>query len=83
MRWSEFAEKELIDIRNGERIGTASHADLVLDEKTGKIRAMSVPVGPRWFGRKQGEVEITWDQIKKVGPEMVLVDSVRKGPFIK
>ncbi|OYD09946.1 YlmC/YmxH family sporulation protein [Paludifilum halophilum] len=79
MRWSEFADKELIDVDGGEKIGTAGQADLVIDDRTGKIRSMLLPVGSSWFGKKQGEIEISWHQIRKVGPEMVIVESSGKG----
>jgi YlmC/YmxH family sporulation protein len=75
MRWSEFSDKELIDLLGGERIGVIGQADLEVDPQTGKIRSMIVPTGSGWFGKKQGTVEIQWNKIRKIGPEMVIVES--------
>ncbi|MFC4077885.1 YlmC/YmxH family sporulation protein [Salinithrix halophila] len=79
MRWSEFCDKELIDIAGGERIGTVGQADLVIDLQTGKIDSLILPVGTSWFGRKQGDRPIAWRHIKKIGPEMVIVETEGKG----
>ncbi|MDA8352364.1 MAG: YlmC/YmxH family sporulation protein [Firmicutes bacterium] len=75
MRWSEFAEKELIDVGGGERIGNVGQADLLIDPQTGEIRSLLLPVGSSWFGKKQGTREINWGHIKKIGPEMVIVET--------
>ncbi|MFD1436424.1 YlmC/YmxH family sporulation protein [Kroppenstedtia eburnea] len=74
MRFSEFAEKELIDVAGGERIGSVGQADLVIDPRTGEIRSLLLPVGSSWFGKKQGTREIAWGNIRKIGPEMVIVE---------
>lgn len=75
MRFSEFAEKELIDVGGGERIGSVGQADLAIDPRTGEIRSLLLPVGASWFGKKQGVREIPWNQIRKIGPDMVLVEA--------
>ncbi|PTX58634.1 YlmC/YmxH family sporulation protein [Melghirimyces profundicolus] len=74
MRWSEFAEKELIDVGGGERIGSVGQADLLIDPETGEIRSMLLPVGSSWFGKRQEVREVIWSHIKKIGPEMVIVE---------
>ncbi|MDR6224227.1 YlmC/YmxH family sporulation protein [Desmospora profundinema] len=75
MRWSEFAEKELIDMTGGERMGVVGHADLVIDPETGQIHSLLLPIpSASWFGKKQGHREIHWHHIKKIGPEMVIVE---------
>ncbi|SMO54174.1 YlmC/YmxH family sporulation protein [Melghirimyces algeriensis] len=78
MRWSEFAEKELIDVSGGERIGSVGQADLLIDPQTGEIYSLLLTVGSSWFGKKQGTREVIWNHIKKIGPEMVIVDSGNK-----
>ncbi|SDW33055.1 sporulation protein, YlmC/YmxH family [Marininema mesophilum] len=75
MRWSELAAKEMIDIQGGERIGNMGHADLVLDSETGKIEALLLPAGSSWFGRQQEGRMIRWKHIRKIGPEMVIVEA--------
>jgi sporulation protein YlmC with PRC-barrel domain len=37
MRWSEFSDKEIIDLYNGERLGIMGNADLTVHPETGRI----------------------------------------------
>lgn len=74
MRWSEFSAKECIDLVHGEKVGSLSHADLAFDPLTGKIDSLYIPTNATWF-RKNGEKKVTWKMIRKVGPEMIIIDS--------
>lgn len=74
MRWSEFSGKECIDLLQGEKLGSLSHGDLSFDPQTGIIDSLFIATGSSWF-RKQEEVKIAWKMIRKVGPEMVIVES--------
>ena len=51
MRFSELAGKELVDVREGVRLGELGDADLVFEADTGYVR--SVVVAPRrsWWQR--------------------------------
>ncbi|TCS92559.1 YlmC/YmxH family sporulation protein [Hazenella coriacea] len=75
MRWSEFSTKECVDMVNGEKIGSFSQADLTFHPQTGKIETVLVPTQTSWFKKNKHEVELSWKVIKKIGPEMVLVDT--------
>ncbi|MGA8943509.1 MAG: YlmC/YmxH family sporulation protein [Thermoactinomyces sp.] len=75
MRWSEFAAKECIDLVNGERLGDFLHADMVFDPQTGKIQAILLPTHFSWLKKNRRLLELKWSMIRKVGPEMVIVDS--------
>ncbi|SEN44444.1 YlmC/YmxH family sporulation protein [Lihuaxuella thermophila] len=75
MRWSEFVNKECIDLVNGEKLGNFSHADLSFHPQTGKIESVIIPVHTSWFKRHTHELTLSWKTIKKVGPEMVIVDT--------
>lgn len=75
MRWTEFSQKECIDMVYGKKLGSFSQADLSFDPLTGKIQTIWVPVKKSWFRRNQQEVKIDWRMIRKVGPEMVIIDS--------
>lgn len=83
MRWSEFSSKECIDLVNGEKLGSFSQADLSFHPQTGKIESIFIPTQTSWFKKHKYEVEISWKTIKKVGPEMVLVDPASNRNSIK
>ncbi|MBA4542295.1 MULTISPECIES: YlmC/YmxH family sporulation protein [Thermoactinomyces] len=78
MRWSEFAEKECIDLVNGERLGNFLHADLTFHPQTGKIESILIPVGSSWFKKKSRQIELSWRLVKKVGPEMVIISTAEQ-----
>jgi len=75
MRFSELNGKEVIDLNNGERIGVVGHTDLVINPETGEIKAMILPSGS-FFGikKQKEEIYISWHAIKKIGPEMIIVE---------
>jgi YlmC/YmxH family sporulation protein len=78
VRWSEFSNKECVDLTSGEKLRKFSHADLKFNPQTGKIEALLIPVHTSWFKKNSYEVELSWQTIRKVGPEMVIVDSGRR-----
>ena len=74
MRLSELQLKEIINISNGKRIGiivdvivsTSGNIEkLVLEEKRG-----------RKFAKE--EFEISWNQIVKIGDDIILIDTRNK-----
>ena len=74
MRLSELQLKEIINISNGKRIGiiidvivspTGQIEKLVLEEKRG-----------RKFSKE--EYEISWNQIVKIGDDIILNDTRKK-----
>lgn len=73
MRFSELAGKELIDVRDGVRLGELGDAELVFEAATGFVR--SVVVAPRraWWQRHR-ELVIPWRGIKKIGIDLIMVD---------
>lgn len=73
MRWSELAEKELIDLVNGERLGLMGEADLVIDPRSGQVKSLVLSTGGTLFRKKREEITFDWGMIRKIGPEMVLV----------
>lgn len=75
MRFSEMSGKEIIDFQRGERLGVLGQTDLVINVETGKIEAFIIPT-MRWFGmkRKDKEVTVYWEQIKKIGTDMIIID---------
>lgn len=70
--------KEVIDIESGRRLGEL--IDVEIDEDSGKITAIVVPGESKLFGliSGTGDVVIPWTQIRKIGPDCILVE-VRQG----
>ncbi len=70
----ELQAKEVICLRDGQRLGFVSDAKLQLPE--GNVLALVVP-GPckLWglFGRREDFV-IPWHCIRRIGPDIILVD---------
>lgn len=79
LRLSELSGKEIVDVKRAERLGILGNTDLEINESTGQIQALLIP-SLKWFGfRKQGEeVRVPWQQIKKIGTDMVIVDVTDK-----
>ncbi|SPU22219.1 YlmC/YmxH family sporulation protein [Niallia circulans] len=76
LRLSEIANKEIIDFEKGERLGVLGQTDVLFDEHTGEIHAFVVPTS-RWyqFNRKDKEVTVYWQQIKKIGQDMIIIET--------
>jgi len=77
VRWSELADREMIDIYNGARLGKIKHADMVIDPETGKITELVVNHDEggllSGLGRSR-ELRIPWAAVKQVGPQIILVE---------
>ncbi|GHV41525.1 hypothetical protein FACS189490_08610 [Clostridia bacterium] len=74
MRMYELKQKEVINVRDGDRLGLVS--DLEIDETCGKIRELIVPAPGRilgMFGREQ-EYRIPWACVKKIGEDLIIVE---------
>ncbi|MBO9128870.1 YlmC/YmxH family sporulation protein [Bacillus sp. 165] len=78
MRLSELSGKEIVDLQRAERLGVLGHADLEINEQDGKVLALIIPTA-KWSGlkRNQQDIRISWDQIKKVGKDMIIFDLER------
>lgn len=78
MRASELQAKDIINIVDGRRLGGIG--DLDIDLESGLIRSLIIPPAARLFGLfvSGEEVVIPWNQIVKIGSDVVLVD-LRQG----
>jgi YlmC/YmxH family sporulation protein len=76
MRLSELAGKEMIDVSTGTRNGVLGGADLWIDEETGRIDSIVLAQGGFSFGKKREQTVIPWASILRVGPDMIILDSV-------
>ncbi|MCY0869479.1 MAG: YlmC/YmxH family sporulation protein [Firmicutes bacterium] len=74
MRASELQAKDVINVTDGRRLGVIGDLDIDLD--SGIVRSVIVPPAGRFFGLMPGgdEVVIGWNQIVKIGLDVVLVD---------
>ena len=73
-KFTDLHCKEVICICNGQRLGFVSDARIELPE--GNICAILVPGPCRFFGLwgRRDDYLIPWKCIKRIGPDIVLVD---------
>lgn len=77
MLFSELAGKVLVNLENGEVIGNVGDADLLIDELTGDIDALLLPARNHMLSRNNHDdafLSIKWKDVKKIGPEIVVVE---------
>ena len=76
MRLSELSEREIINISTGNRHNDTGEADLLFDEKTGKIKALLVPEYENrgFFGGGKEYIQLPWSSIKRIGEDIIIVD---------
>lgn len=70
MHLSELQNKEIINMSTGKRLGVI--VDVIL-ERNGNIKSLIIEEkrGRKFTGRE--EFEIGWDQIAKIGDDIILV----------
>jgi len=70
----DFRVKEVINIRDGRRLGTIIDMEFNLSE--GRITAIIVPGSSKWMGliKNGDDIVIPWERIKKIGDDVILVD---------
>jgi YlmC/YmxH family sporulation protein len=73
MRFSQLANKEIINLLTGARLGVVGDSDLVVDPQTGQIEKLILPQRSR-LGRPTGITEIAWSAVRRVGPEVLIVE---------
>lgn len=74
MRLSDLQLKEIVNIYNGKRIGVI--VDVVVDEKGAIKNLILEERRGRKFSRE--EYSILWNQIVKIGDDIILVDTRNK-----
>lgn len=74
MRFFDLRQKEVINIRDGARLGYVS--DCIMCHEKGQIKHIIIP-GPAkifgMFGREQ-EYKVDWEHVKQVGNDLILID---------
>ena len=75
MRLSDLQNKDIIDINDGKKIGNI--IDVKLDSSTGHV--IGIVLETKTFMTKfmagGNETEIVWGQIKKIGEDVILVET--------
>ncbi len=73
-RTSDFKQKEVINMSDGRRLGFVYDVEVNLED--GRIEAIIIPGGGRLFGiiGKGNEFIIPWENVKKIGEDIILVD---------
>ena len=71
MRLSDLQSKDIINTTDGKKIGTI--IDVVIGED-GKMSSLVVEKG-KFFSKfsNKDEIEISWNQVKKIGEDVILV----------
>ena len=73
MRLSRWQGKEIINLYDGARFGLVGEADLEVDEASGTIQGIIFHERGGFFGQRK-EVRIPWGAVRRVGPELIIVD---------
>ena len=70
----DFRKKEVINIKDGRRLGFVQ--DVTADLKTGVIKEIIVPGDNKLFGlfSNNQEIVIPWNAIKCISDEIILVE---------
>lgn len=72
-RAGELRQKEVININDASRMGYVSDVEVSLHK--GEIEAIIVPGKMKLFNfGKNDDLVITWDKIKMIGDDVILVD---------
>jgi len=87
MLLSDFADKRIINIYDGDIMGRAGDSDLLIEPESGRILEIILPP-PRGFtlfaGRNnQRQLSIPWQAVKKVGAEVVVMDIDENGKYMR
>lgn len=77
MKTSELSAKDVVNISNGQRLGEIIDVDINLNE--GKIKGIMIPqqTGVFNFLSKQDNMYISWDNIHKIGEDVILVKLIK------
>ena len=73
MRLSDLQNKDVVDVNSGQRIG--SIIDVEISKDTGNIIKIVIYEKKGFINMLKGdtEVEIRWNQIRKIGTDVILV----------
>ena len=71
MRLSELPEKKIISINTGKSIGTIIDVEI---NDNGSINFLIIEAGRSLFNiNKESDIKVSWEDITKVGEDVILV----------
>lgn len=76
MRISELRLLDVVNIKDGRRLGPIQ--DLDLDLERGAIKGIVVQGAARswsFFGGRTEDILVPWERVKKIGVDVILVDA--------
>lgn len=76
MLLSELQNKTLINMSDGRNIGNI--VDIKMDSQTGNIISLIIEQNKKgfYFSSKNNSEEIKWENIKKIGEDVILVNAI-------
>lgn len=66
---------EVIDIDSGTKLGYIK--DIKIDCEENRIISLIIPIQKNSWFDKNDFIEITWDNIKKIGNDVILVNNIK------
>lgn len=74
IKTSDLRQREVINVSDGKKLGFVNDLDIDLEE--GKIKSIIIPAQGKIFSffAKSGDYVIPWEQIKKIGSDVILVE---------
>lgn len=77
MRISDLRLLDVVNIKDGRRLGPIKDLDLDLEKGTVKGLVVTGPTRSSWglfSGGKFDDLLISWERVKKIGVDVILVD---------
>ncbi|MBE7023343.1 MAG: YlmC/YmxH family sporulation protein [Clostridia bacterium] len=73
---NDLKAKEVINVSDGAKLGYVS--DVKIDLSDGRLTAIVVPGSYRLLGflGKEEDIVIKWENIKKIGDDIIIIESV-------
>jgi len=74
MRFFDMKQKEVINIKDGSRLGFVT--DIEMCSEKGHAKRLIIPGPARLFGMfgREQEYRVDWEHVKQVGDDLILID---------
>ncbi|MCP3026072.1 YlmC/YmxH family sporulation protein [Halobacillus sp. A5] len=73
MRLKQLSSKEVIDIKEGKKLGVLGQADLTINPESGEI--LSLIILNKGLFHSRGEIVIDWNHVEIIGEDTILINS--------